>query len=207
MKRTALQSFLGNYIWVGIKTWELNGKNTIVTCGFKNGQIRLGISKLKNNNNSYLLEGVFLTCNEVEGLEDLLSNYVDLPLIGAICSCGMYEDSLCPVRLKNDEFQFKDYAFMRSGYNTLKIYSCEKFATGDKNIGHVELTNSEAIQLKKNIKEIYAFCRKVELESINNSSIADRVKCRRLDRVLDNSYAKMQAEPKYQAGKIMVLIL
>jgi hypothetical protein len=204
MKRTASQSFLGNTIWVGIKTWELNCKQTNVTCGLKNGQVMLGISKLKSNNNTYLIEGIFLTCNEFEGLEDLLSNYVDLPLSAARCSCGMYEDSLCPVRLKNDEFQFKDYAFMRSGYYTLKIYSSEKFGIGDNNIGHVELPNSDVTELKENIKEIYAFCRKAELEVSDNRSIADRVQCRRLDRdrALDSYAKKMQAKPKYQSGKI-----
>jgi hypothetical protein len=201
MKRITSKSFLGN-TWLEIKTWELNRKKTNVTCGFKNGQILLGVTKLNNNTNNF--EGVLLTCNEVEGLEDMLSsNYVDLPLIATNCSCSMYYDSLCPDRLKeeddDEESRFKDYAYITSGYYTLIICSPHKLGIGRKNSGHVELTNSEVKQLKKNIKEIYAFCRKAELKfelkrkCINNSSIAVRVKWRRrLNRYLD-SCAKRQS--------------
>jgi hypothetical protein len=156
-------------------SWELIAKTTNIACCSINGQVLLRISNMNYSNNK--MEGVFLTCDEVEGLEDLISNLIEfpLPVMGSCCRRVM-RDSLCPSRLQAEArkdgglFYFKDHAYMDVCNRTLILNSSKKYDddnaddAGDTHFGRVELNNSEALQLRTNIKEIYARCREMEIE-------------------------------------------
>jgi hypothetical protein len=142
------------------KRWELS-KNITIECEVKDGQVRTAIVSTKLSKNNGLPKTVVLTCNEMEGLEDLVSNYVKLPITRNTC-CGVYRDTLLPPRLKDNKFRFYDHAYMIGSGGTLKILTCKKTGDEYENTGRVELTNEEVLKLKENIKEIYKCCRELE---------------------------------------------
>jgi hypothetical protein len=157
-------------------SWELIAKTTNIACCYINGQVLLRIANMNYNNNN--VEVVFLTCDEVEGLEDLISNFVNfpLPVMGSCCRRAI-RDSLCPARLQVEArkdgglFIFKDHAYMDICNRTLILNSSKKYDDDDddddardNHFARVELNNSEALQLRDNIKEIYACCREMEME-------------------------------------------
>jgi hypothetical protein len=178
----------------GFKSYKLS-ENTSVRYGLHNKQVMLRISNVndlmeerphsppakglftdnprkKYNFNQYriheLARTIFLTCDEVEELEDLSNNFITLPLPQGSCCCVGRQSKLCPPRLKKQiqnsgEYStLGAYADLIGSGGTIKIITAKKIEKGYTNLGGVELSEYEFIELKKIIKEIYTQCRELE---------------------------------------------
>jgi hypothetical protein len=118
-----------------------------------------------------LAKTVFLTCDEVEGLEDLLLNFVKIPVTGTGC-CGGRKDTLCPLRLqdgRNSCYGYNgEYAELIGNFRTIKIFTFKRVdsdSTGEPEnvaVGRVELLEREILEFKEIIREVYEHCRRAD---------------------------------------------
>jgi hypothetical protein len=144
-----------------------------------------------------LAKTVFLSCDEVEGLEDLLLNFVKVPVHGSAC-CGGRKDTLCPLRLqdgRNSCYGYAgEYAEILGNCGTIKILT---FKTVESNpsrrinnefLGQVELVEDEILKFKEIIPEVYEHCRMADVCIVATAEIVYKTAGEVLSRMLYSKY-------------------
>jgi hypothetical protein len=162
------------------RSWELSDRINI-RCELFEENVVLRLSSRKDLPDRYITpEGiartVLLLPDEVEGLEDLLVNFVKLPdsLQGRSCRCGVRRDSLLPVtmleeRRKDPSFSYYMHAELLSFGGTMKILTHKKQGSNYKCAARVELDENEVRKFQCCVSDIYKHCRRAEqcLELVN----------------------------------------